>query len=206
MQKAAPHVQFRPVPSETANSPGEYFLGVPYRLVEAESCERIFSLYSFLGHLEGINAAAINHKLADSLKFDEYKYAITGIPFEERWTLGKHIKRDEAAERRLFDSLDIRKPYICVHNVVFETDVAINIPDDWRRDYQIVTMDKVTDNPFDWIYTLENASKRILMDSCFANLVEGLNMKGDNYLVLSSALAYTPVFKNGWTFLRPEAD
>ena len=49
-----------------------------------------------------------------SLKFDEYKYAMTGVPFQEKWKL--RIKRDAEREEALFQSLEITRPYVLVHD------------------------------------------------------------------------------------------
>ena len=81
--------------------------------------------------------------------------------------------------------------------------VEVTLPDSWRERYQIVTMEPRTDNPFDWIHTIENASKRVMLDSSFANLTDQLNIAGDNYLIQRSIALGTPVFKNGWRFCWP---
>jgi len=41
-----------------------------------------------------------------------------------------------------------------------------------------------------------------MIDSCFSNLVEQLNLPMEKYFVLRSPMQYTPVMKNGWIFLR----
>ena len=73
------------------------------------------------------------------------------------------------------------------------------------KQYQIVTIDTRTDNPFDWIATIERAKKRVMLDSAFANLTEQLNIVGDNYLILRSVALGTPVFRNNWHFCWPNA-
>lgn len=62
-------------------------------------------------------------------------------------------------------------------------------------------MGPITDSPFDWIYTLEGAARLLLLDSCFCNLVEQLNLPNEKYLVLRSYVEATPVMKNGWQFV-----
>ncbi len=56
-----------------------------------------------------------------------------------------------------------------------------------------------TDNPFDWLTMLECADKLVLVDSLYTNLVEQLNLPNTKTPLLRSRVAYTPVFKNGWT-------
>jgi hypothetical protein len=70
--------------------------------------------------------------------------------------------------------------------------------------YQVIQIEEITDNPFDWIHTLEGAKKLILLDSFFSNLVEQLNLRNEKYLILRNPSAFTPVMKNGWNFLTPD--
>ena len=196
-RRAAPWVEFLPVPSKAQfASPRDYYLGIPEAELGARGCDRSFLLYSAL-RLEGVRPA--NEKFADYLKFDEYKYAVTGIPFREKWNL--EIERDPGRERRLHESLGIRRPYICVHRGGSDLEVDLKIPPDWQRDFQIVEIDEKTDSPFDWIYTLENAAKLVLVDSCISNLVEQLNLPNEKYLLLRSPGAFTPVMSNAWQFI-----
>jgi hypothetical protein len=72
---------------------------------------------------------------------------------------------------------------------------------------QVIDMYKRSDDevPLDWLLTLERASKLILIDSCFANLVEQMNLTNDKAVILKNSVAHTPVFKNGWRFLSIDA-
>jgi hypothetical protein len=197
LRRAAPWIEFLPVPGEAkVAAPRDYYFGIPDAELRARACDRSFLLYSAL-RLEGVKPA--NEKYADYLKFDEYKYAVTGIPFREKWHL--EIERDAAREQRLYDSLGIQRPYVCVHRGGSDVDVDLKIPPDWQRDYQIVDIEEKTDSPFDWIYTLENAAKLVLVDSCISNLVEQLNLPNEKYLLLRSPGAYTPVMANAWQFI-----
>jgi hypothetical protein len=58
----------------------------------------------------------------------------------------------------------------------------------------------MTDNIFDWLLILEKANLLILIDSCFANLVEQLNMPNTKIFGFRSEIAFTPVLKNRWRF------
>jgi len=196
-RRAAPWIEFLPVPGEAQSAdPRAYYFDIPEALLSARACERRHLLYSMV-RLEGVKPE--NEKITDYLKFDEYKYAVTGIPFREKWNL--EIERDTAREQRLYASLGIRGPYICVHRGGSDVEVDLKIPPDWRRDYQIVEIDAKTDSPFDWIYTLENAAKLILVDSCISNLVEQLNLPNEKYLLLRTPGSYTPVMANAWQFI-----
>lgn len=168
---------------------------IPMSILQQHDCERIISLYSYLTHDD------INDKtLYRSLKFDEYKYAIAGVPFSKKWDL--KICRNQDRELALYNKLGIDRPYICIHQEGSGCKADIKVPKAMSNNYQIVEVGKITDNPFDWIYTFEKAAKLIFIDSCFSNLVEQLNLTNEKYLILRSEVPFTPVFKNGWTYIR----
>jgi hypothetical protein len=195
---AAPYVTFIPVPR--SDSPEDYFIGMPRAELNARQCDPIYVLYNWIlqddRHLQ-------RKDLIDHLKFDEYKYAAAGVPFSRKWQL--ELTRNMDREMALHRSLDIRGPYICVHKRGHDVVANFGIPEDWRS-YQMVEIDQRSDSPFDWIYTLEQASKIVCIDSCFANLVEQLNLPNEKHLILRLPNPYMPVMKNGWQFIRlPEA-
>jgi hypothetical protein len=153
----------------------------------------MFCLYSHLLDLD-----IIDKQLAWSLKFDEYKYAISGVPFDQKWRLS--VTRDPAREQMLFERLAIHSHYIVIHDHGEGFKLDIQLPDDLLRDYQVVRISHLTDNPFDWLGVIERADMLLCVDSCFANLIEQLNLCAHKYLFLRSHTRGTPVFKNGWFF------
>lgn len=195
---AAPWVEFLPV--QPGSPVDQYYFLEPLRLLQARGCDRIYSLYSQLA-IPGVQA--VDAGLAQSLTFDQYKYAITGVPFARKWDL--RIERDARREAALFDSLRIERDYVCIHGDGQDNGFAFALPDDWQRDYQIVHLDDRTDSPFDWLYTLEGASRLVLVDSCFSNLVEQLGMPNEKYLLLRSTVDFTPVMLNDWRRLTIQA-
>jgi len=58
----------------------------------------------------------------------------------------------------------------------------------------------------DWIYTLENAAKLFLIDSCFSNLLEQLNFTNEKYFLLRSEIFFTPAMKNNRAFMGVPQD
>jgi hypothetical protein len=197
LKPAAPFVDFIPVPPLQDQDPLDYLLHVPNAELRARRCDVIHVLYNALGKDE--DARLQNIKYAQHLKFDEYKYAVTGVPFDEKWKL--KIVRDPAREARLFESLGIRRPYVCVHRQGSKGAAQVALPAEWERDFQIVEVGERSASPFDWIATLERADKLVLIDSCFSNLVEQLNLPNEKYLILRTPGPFTPVLKNGWNFL-----
>ncbi|MEO8038652.1 MAG: hypothetical protein ABI794_07770 [Betaproteobacteria bacterium] len=200
-QKAAPWIEFLDVPhGRFAQDAAEYFHGEPHRILTLRGCDQIFSLYSRLA-IPGLDA--VDAGLADSLKFDEYKYALTGVPFLEKWNL--RIERDPAREIALFESLELDAEYICIHRRGHDHRFEIALPEAWHERYRIVEVDERTESPFDWLYTLEGAAKLVLVDSCFANLVEQLGLPAEKYFLLRSTVPFTPVLRNAWTFLTVQS-
>lgn len=194
---AAPYVTFIPVPR---NDPEDFFINQPRAALREKQCEEIYVLYNWIlqddKHLQ-------RKDLIDHLKFDEYKYAAAGVPFSRKWQL--EITRDMGREMALHRSLDIRGPYVCIHRRGHDVVADFGIPAEWKS-LQVVEVDQRTDSPFDWIYTLERAEKIVCIDSCFANLVEQLNLPNEKHLILRLPNPYMPVMKNGWQFIRlPEA-
>lgn len=193
-KKATSKITFVPVPPGNDEA---YYLSIPLKILQEQKCDSIYCLYHQLGTIK------ISHPgFAACLKFDEYKYAVTGVPFQEKWNLKIH--RDLEREKALFKSLRTQKKYICIHSVGSEYEVSdLALPPHWRDTYQIINIDSRTSSVFDWIYTLERADKLVLVDSCMANLVEQLNLPNEKYFLLRSPIKSTPVMKNGWKFLSP---
>lgn len=195
LRAAVPYVEFLEVPSGAP--PRDYFVAIPQAKLKAARCDVVHVLYSGLA-LEGEKIAS--ERLAQFLKFDEYKYAVCGVPFARKWDL--QIGRDAEREERLFASLNLGTgPYICIHRQGHGFTAEVELLPAWRRDYRIVEIDERSDSPFDWLATLERAAKIVCIDSSFANLVEQLNFENEKYLILRTPGPLTPVYKNGWHFL-----
>jgi hypothetical protein len=192
-QAAGPAVNFLPISAgETANQ-GALLYDLPLVRLQALGCELILPLYTTFG-----KGAFCDETLKKALKFDEYKYAYAGVPFSEKWTLS--LVRNHDREKELYDGLGITRPYICVHSRGYDKAIRVILPDVWQENFQIVEIEPLTDNLFDWLYIIEHAAKRVMIDSVFANLTEQLNMAGENYLFNRSIVEFTPVYRNGWFY------
>ncbi len=201
-QKAKPEIIFLPVArrSETQSS-AAYFYDEPRRLLEEAGCSPIVCLYSYLGLKEKVYDA----QLFSALKFDEYKYAISNVPFARKWTL--NYERDLAREEALYERLNITGPYVCIHDTGSDVKFTLALPEEITRGHQIVRVENLSDNFFDWRLTFERAAKLVMIDSSLSNLVEGLNLPNEKYLLVRSAINFTPVLRNGWkyVFVNPVA-
>jgi hypothetical protein len=141
---AAPYVEFIPVKRGEPRS----LLDVPLECLKARGCERIIPLYSYLRNRN----EAVNQGLAKSLKFDEYKYAISGVPFREKWNL--QIVRDRVREERLFQEV-VRSPDFIVGHLrgsdgFFELDLSR-----FAEGREVVEITPRGNNIFDWLGALQ---------------------------------------------------
>lgn len=192
---AAPGINFLPIERIGGQFTYDYFIGSPEKLLQDKKCEKIFTLYS---HLTGIEFH--NGMKSIALKFDEYKYAVSGVPFLQKWKL--RISRNPVNEQRLINKLNINQPYIVLNEKAGPGEVIAPIPigDDLRSQFRIIHVEPLTDSLFDWIPIFENASHIACFDSGPANLIDQLNLKVSKTLYLRSSALFTPVFASGWSF------
>lgn len=175
----------------------DYFLNKPLEMLTSIGCEKIYSLYSALGEHTDVT---VNQTYSNSLKFDEYKYAVTGVPFSKKWDL--EIHRNAEREEVLLNKLNLRKNYIIYHDTAGDNEcIPINIPSEILLDYELVRVSPLTPNFIDWVPIFEGASGIFVIDSLYANLIEQLNIGKNKHLKLRSSTQFTPVFKNGWIYL-----
>jgi hypothetical protein len=66
---------------------------------------------------------------------------------------------------------------------------------------QVIEITDLTDNFFDWLAVIERASLRIMIDSCFSNLTDQLNIAGKKIFLVRSAWEFTPVLLGDWSYL-----
>jgi len=188
-QNAVDYVKFIPFPFHPTI---DGFLNTPVKLLQAVPCERKIPLYSFLS-----NTPISNKALSTSLKFDEYKYAIAGVPFAEKWRLS--IRRDPDREQALFEAVVKDREYVVSHRQGSNVQRQVLVPPAFQH-LQCIEIDERTDCVFDWLRVLENARLLILIDSCFSNLVDQLGIKCEKQFILRSDIRFTPVLREDWSF------
>jgi len=191
-QGIKPSIKFLPVAGWPVMD-RRYFFDEPLRMLADQKCEKTINFYM---PILGLNFP--DPRLAASLKLDEYKYAIASVPFGRKWNL--KYDRDMKRERALYDSLEIKGPYVCVHDEGGNIQIPIRLPSEIEKEFQVIRVSWKTDSIFDWLLTFERASKLFFIDSCFANLVEQMQVRVEKHLMLRSAAIYTPVYRSGWTF------
>jgi len=188
-RSAAPYVEFIPIKKDHLHSMYE----IPLECLQSRGCERIIPLYSRLTHHDDI----INKRFAASFRFDEYKYAVAGVPFREKWNL--RIVRDREREERLFQEVSAGHDFVVCH--LQGSSVRANLDvEAIARGRHVIEITGRTDNIFDWISVIERASLRIMIDSCFSNLTDQLQIPGPKIFIRRSEMAFTPVMLGEWTF------
>ena len=193
---AAPYVAWIPLKHE-----GDWFFQTPLKILEKCGCQRILPLYSYLTHLPQVP----NPEFSKFLKFDEYKYAIAGVPFREKWNL--HIVRNYERENELFKKCmqERNDEFVVAHLRASDYEAKPNLAP-LIKNLPIIQISPLTDNIFDWLTTIERASLRIMVDSCFSNLTEQLRMPGRKIYIPKLSGPWTPVLLSDWQFLiEPQA-
>ena len=192
--EAAPYVNF--IALEDTKSIQDAIL-TPQEILGKLACSQIFNLISYIN---GNQELLTNKKLAEFLKFDQYKYAVTGVPFKNKWKLQieRNLEREEALCIKL--DIDLSTDYCVTHLEGSNFKVQENQIRSVIQNQKIINIENLTDNIFDWLTIIENAESILMIDSCYANLVEQLNIDIKKILILRSPVAFTPVFVNDWQF------
>jgi hypothetical protein len=162
-------------------------------------CDEIICLYNSLtGHPEF--RARPEFQI---MKFDQYKYAVAGVPFREKWHLSQCITRNPEREQALWDRVVTNDHYVVLHlngsDHRAEFDPSA-IPPEW----QTIEIESQSSCIFDWLQILEGAQSIVCVDSVFANLVDQLGINNDLYLIPRSHIQLTPVLGQAWQVLEPE--
>jgi len=190
-QAAAPYVEFLPLNGETR----EWMFPRPLAALRERGCDRILPLAS---HIDGHPDLVARPDLAEVVKFDQYKYAVAGVPFREKWNL--QIVRNRAREEALFARVVREKDFVVCHLAGSNFRASLDVAS-MAGGRQVIEITNLTDNFFDWIAVIERASSRIMVDSCFSNLTDQLGIAGHKVFLLRSAWQFTPVLAGDWAYL-----
>lgn len=176
---------------------GAYFLAQPLKIFKYHGIEDqdVLYLYQYLNTVPELTSA----ELFNILKFDQYKYWVANVPFLLKWTLRDCITRDPAREQALKDRLDLAPRYCITHfkGSNFAVDIPVTFLD---PAVQIVELTEfMTTNIFDWLGVLEGAEVFIGIDSCFANMVDQLELDISRKMwIRRSPWDLTPVLGTRW--------
>jgi hypothetical protein len=181
--------------SLTGNSTAEYFYYSPLEELKKIRCDSIICLYS---HLSGFDFG--NSRLENSLTFDAYKYAVSGVPFSEKWNFNP--KRNFSREKSLFELLKINssEKFNLVQNAGsnFHVDLTHHIK---NQSIRTIRIEPLSENIFDWLGLIERCEAGYFVDSVYSNIIEQMNLNIKKTLFLRSETKFTPVMKSNWSFL-----
>ena len=154
-----------------------HFIAIDFNCQEAHQvcrnmlCNTIIDIAFTIPGSSGYNDNC--YKVNWKYSFDEFKYELAGVPFEEKWKL--QLKRSSIKDA-VFPSkigLDESKPYAVIQT--HSSDCSRNI--DWKNEsLQPVYAGPATDSVFDWVPVLQKAQQHVLIESCFSNLVDQLGI------------------------------
>lgn len=171
----------------------------PLKILNQINVDKRMVLYAFLrSHLDVPNAL-----LASFLKFDQYKYAISNTPFFKKWSLADCLHRKIDREDQLYKQLVKQEKYMVIHRQGPTFHRKFNLDDPKSKGYQIIEIDTLTSNFFDWIKVLENAKGIALVDSVFSNLVDQLGIGKDvpKFFGVRSDVYHSPVLLGNWQYV-----
>lgn len=192
---AAPYVTWLPLPRSLRGTALHAYDLPKSKLVDI-GCEKIVPLYSYLSSHQNVPIKA----LSNFLKFDEYKYAIVGVPFREKWNLSiqRNYEREEKLYRRVAPASG--EQFVVTHLEGSDFQVKSDLSN-VIGGLKVVDISAVSENLFDWLSVIERASLRIMIDSCYSNLTEQLNIPGRKFFIPRSQIAFSPVLMSNWQFL-----
>ena len=138
------------------------------------------------------------------LKFDQYKYAVAGVPFLHKWKLVDYIARDPIAEDALYNRLVKKSRYIVAHLAGSDRRVELDFSEVERQGVQVIRIEEgVTPYALDWLKIIKGAEALYMIDSCYSNLVDQLNVTVEKTFIRRSKMDLTPVLGNAWNYMSP---
>lgn len=130
------------------------------------------------------------------MSFDQYKYFLADVDFDLKWNLS--LNRSHEREKQLYDHLrgGDDKKYCLVCDTGSDTKLNLKI-DNSNYSGDILNITPITDCVFDWLLLFERCDKMILIESCFSNLLDQMNMVIDGSTLMTKKGYYGDVLVDG---------
>jgi hypothetical protein len=113
-------------------------------------------------------------------RFDVYKYEKVGLTISDKWSKFRY-RRDNKKEQELYEKLNIKKPYIFLHDGGSHGLYHIKkhlVPQNVNT---LRPVEGITDNIFDYLKIIEEAEQVHCIDSSFSNLIDLIGIGKKNY-------------------------
>ena len=194
MRACAPWVNW--IPLKTTRD-GSFFYHHAEKNLKYRECEEIVCLYQFLSNMPQLS----DPDLFPILKFDQYKYAVAGVPFKHKLRLPECITRDPVAEDLVYSKVVHQSKYIVVHLEGSDVNMNLDFSEAESAGYQVVYIRPgITDNLVNWLKVIEGAEELYLIDSSVSNLVDGLDIHRNKWFIRRSKMDLTPVLLSDWQY------
>ena len=187
---AVDYVKFIPVDS--------YGLQASLAAIEPYEPKQILPLaFGFQGY-----ERLTNLWIASQKPFDEYKYQIARVPFDQKNRLV--IRRDQQREEVLYRKLIKSDRYHVVMTNASDRSIGVE-PSPEKAPGARIEITNETDSIFDWLLVLERASAYFMIDSCMVNLVSQMGFKAPGVRCWKPGYANErdyPILGDNWTDCR----
>lgn len=133
----------------------------------------------------------------DEMSFDQLKYHIAEVPFEEKYNLV--ITRNHDNEHDIYEQIWAGKTFILTQLSSSDQSVAESFLNKFDKgDNVFIPITNLTKSVFDWLTVIELSNGVILIESCFTNLIDQLNITDlrNKYLIMKKNY-YGKTLKDG---------
>lgn len=153
-------------------------------------CSKVIDLAFTVPNANGMNSH--NYLTQDSYSFDEFKYFLADVPFEEKWKL--QITRNIEKEEKLKNDVGAFGDYVVIQEKASDSQRHVK----WENpDVKRIDVTPISDSIFDWLGVFENAKQHIFIESCLSNLVDQLNIPVEKNVLLLKHGYYGNLLKDG---------
>jgi hypothetical protein len=170
--------------------PIEFDCRLAHQVCFSNFCTKVIDLAFTIPNANNMNSH--NYLAQDSYAFDEFKYFLADVPFEEKWKL--QITRNREKEEQLRNRVGAFGDYVVVQEKASDSQRFVK----WENpDVKRIDITPISDSVFDWLGVFENAKQHIFIESCLSNLVDQLNIPVEKNVLLLKHGYYGNLLKDG---------